>query len=86
VGLRPPPSHDRKGTVRAPFGSPFFRLPFAYLIGVNVFGLVSVLTFVVGALLRMVPVVGLAGLLAGTALGVLAVGVETKRSSAFSSD
>jgi hypothetical protein len=58
--------------VKAPFGSPFFRLPFAYLIGLNVFGLVSVLTFVVGSLLKVGPVVGLAGLLAGIALGVLA--------------
>ena len=58
--------------MKAPFGSPFFRLPFAYLIGLNVFGLVSVLTFVVGSLLKMGPIVGLAGLLAGITLGVLA--------------
>jgi uncharacterized membrane protein len=42
------------------------------LIGVNVFGLVSVLTFVVGSLLKMGPVVGLVGLVAGIVLGVLA--------------
>jgi ABC-type dipeptide/oligopeptide/nickel transport system permease subunit len=58
--------------VKAPFGSAFFRLPFAYLIGVNVFGLVSVLTLAVGALLKMAPIVGLVGLLAGIVLGVLA--------------
>jgi ABC-type dipeptide/oligopeptide/nickel transport system permease subunit len=42
------------------------------LIGVNVFGLVSVLTLAVGALLKMAPIVGLVGLLAGIVLGVLA--------------
>jgi hypothetical protein len=54
------------------FGSPFFRLPFAYLIGLNVFGLVLVLTFAISALLKLAPVVALAGLLAGVVFGVLA--------------
>ena len=69
---RPLHNHDPKRPVKAPFGSPFFRLPFSYLIGLNVFGLVSVLTLAVGALLKMAPIVGLVGLLAGVVLGVLA--------------
>lgn len=58
--------------MKGPVGSPFFRLPFAYLIGLNVFGLVSVLTLAVGAQLKMAPIVGLIGLLAGVVLGILA--------------
>src|ERR1700682_1549755 len=69
---RPLHNDDRQRPVKVPFGSPFFRLPFSYLIGLNVFGLVSVLTLAVGALLKMAPIVGLVGLLAGIALGVLA--------------
>jgi hypothetical protein len=47
-------------------------LAIAYLIAINVFGLVSVLTFVVLALLNTAQVFALAGLLLGIALAVLA--------------
>jgi ABC-type dipeptide/oligopeptide/nickel transport system permease subunit len=69
---RPLPSHDRRRAAKASFGSPFFRLPFAYLIGMNVFGLVSVLTLVLGSVLKIVPAFGLVGLVGGITLGVLA--------------
>jgi hypothetical protein len=48
------------------------------LIAINVFGLVSVLTFVVLALLNMAQVFALAGLLLGIALAVVA-GVRTDK-------
>jgi hypothetical protein len=48
------------------------------LIGLNVFGLVSVLTLAVLAGLQVAQVVSAAGLLLGVALGVLA-GVRTDR-------
>jgi len=48
------------------------RLAIAYLIGLNVLGLVYALTIVVGGLLQMAPIVALAGFLIGITLGVLA--------------
>jgi len=54
------------------------RLAIAYLIGLNVFGLVSVLTFAVLALLHMAHVLALAGLLLASTLGILA-GVRTDK-------
>jgi len=54
------------------------RLAVAYLIGLNVFGLVSVLTFAVLAFLQIAQVVALAGLVLGIALGVVA-GLRTDK-------
>jgi hypothetical protein len=68
------------------FGSPFFRLPFAYLIGVNVFGLVWVFTFVVSRVLKMGPAVGLIGLVGGITLGVLAAWRTDKALKRFFQD
>ncbi|HEX9097142.1 MAG TPA: hypothetical protein VF990_13695 [Candidatus Dormibacteraeota bacterium] len=48
------------------------RLAIAYLIGLNVFGLVYALTYLVGGLLQMAPIVPLAGLLVGLTVGILA--------------
>ena len=57
-----------------PFSSPLLRLVIAYTIGVNVFGLVLGLSYVVASLLYldMASVAGLIGGLAGIALGVVA--------------
>jgi multisubunit Na+/H+ antiporter MnhF subunit len=57
-----------------PFSSPLLRLVIAYTIGVNVFGLVLGLSYVVASLLHldMASVAGLIGGLAGIALGVVA--------------
>jgi hypothetical protein len=60
------------------FNARVTRLAIAYLIAINVFGLVSVLTFVVLALLNMAQVFALAGLLLGIALAVVA-GVRTDK-------
>ncbi len=62
------------------FRSPFLRLLLAYTIGVNVFGLVLGLSYVVGSLLHMdmASVPGLIGGLAGIALGIVA-GWRTER-------
>jgi membrane associated rhomboid family serine protease len=54
------------------------RLLFAYLIGLNVFGLVLALTFVVGGLFHMANPVAIAGLIVGIILAVLA-GWRTER-------
>jgi hypothetical protein len=56
-----------------PFRSPVLRLAIAYVIGLNVFGLVSVLSFVVlvSRFGQESPVV-LIGLFAGIASGVVA--------------
>jgi predicted membrane protein len=48
------------------------RLVFAYLIGINALGLVVAVSYVVGSLLRIAPLVALIGLVAGLGLGVLA--------------
>jgi hypothetical protein len=56
----------------APPGWRYARLAFAYLIGMNVFGLFVALTYAVGSLLHMMTLVGPTGLLAGISLGVLA--------------
>ena len=48
------------------------RLAIAYLIGLNVFGLVYALTYLVAGLFQMAPIVALAGLLVGMTVGILA--------------
>jgi hypothetical protein len=59
---------------KSPFDSRFLRLLLAYTIGVNVFGLVLALSYVVGSLLHtdMASLAGLIGGLAGITLGVVA--------------
>lgn len=59
---------------KSPFGSHLLRLLVAYTIGVNVFGLVLGLSYVVATMLRldMASVAGLLGGLAGIALGFVA--------------
>jgi hypothetical protein len=54
------------------------RVLLAYMISLNVGGLVLALTLVVGSLLHMANAVGVAGLLAGIILAVLA-GWRTER-------
>jgi len=58
--------------VKDSFRSPVTRLAVAYLIGVNVFGLVSVLSFVLLNRFGQDNPVVLIGLLAGIACGVVA--------------
>jgi hypothetical protein len=58
--------------VKDPFRSPVARLAVAYLIGVNVFGLVSVLSFVLLSRFGQDSPVVLIGLFAGIASGVAA--------------
>jgi uncharacterized membrane protein len=48
------------------------RVLLAYMIALNVFGLVVALTLVVGTLLHMANAVGFAGLLVGITLAALA--------------
>jgi hypothetical protein len=48
------------------------RLMLAYMIGLNVFGLVLAVTFVLGSLLHLANPVALGGLLVGIILAVLA--------------
>lgn len=55
-----------------PFRSPGLRLAIAYLIGVNVFGLVSVLSFVLLSRFGQESPLVLIGLFAGIASGVVA--------------
>jgi hypothetical protein len=55
-----------------PFRSPVLRLAMAYLIGVNVFGLVSVLSFVLASRFGQASPVGLIGLFGGIACGLAA--------------
>jgi hypothetical protein len=54
------------------FNSRILRLLVAYTIGLNVFGLVLGLSYVLGSLLHMAEVVGGIGGLAGIALGAVA--------------
>ena len=54
------------------------RLVLAYMIGLNVFGLVLALTFVAGRLLHIANLVAFAGLSVGVIVAVLA-GWQTER-------
>jgi uncharacterized membrane protein YfcA len=58
--------------VNDPFRSPILRLAIACVIGMNVFGLVSVLSFVLVSRFGQESPVVLIGLLAGIACGVAA--------------
>ncbi len=54
------------------------RVMLAYIIGVNAFGLVYALTFLVGSFFHMANVVAFLGLIVGLGVGV-AAGVRTDR-------
>jgi hypothetical protein len=56
----------------------FLRLLLAYIIGLNAFGLVLALTFLVGSFFQTVNAIGLVGLIVGFAVGV-AAGLRTER-------
>jgi hypothetical protein len=56
----------------------FLRLLLAYVIGLNIFGLVIALTYAIGSLLNVLNVVGLIGGVVAIAAGIVA-GWRTER-------